>query len=184
MIWGDTIVVNYDEIDFDFERYGSICSNPSVRIDSFFIYEFIDEISWFSLSLNEGSKWSIELIKEFEEYWIWNWDDYWLNDGEDFIVYNIPDSLSDDDFKDDLETCFLSANHTLPWSEEFLTEFRGYIDWSLISRAYYIPWSITLLGKHFGNFDKKHLINNYALWEKIFKIPVSENNKIVEAVFG
>lgn len=182
--WEDTIIIEADYDSYDISRYGGICSNPSVKIDQNFIHEFSHKISWQSLSCNQGTSWSIELIKEFEDEWMWSRDDTYFYGG-DVFQFIIPDYESEGDYSDELidTNIFLSANYALPWNEEFLEEFKELLDWSIISGAYYIPWSIPLLRKFFPLLDKGHLIWNFALWEKVFRLPVSENEKIIETVF-
>ncbi|MDU9049396.1 MAG: hypothetical protein Q3M30_11120 [Candidatus Electrothrix sp. Rat3] len=180
--WEDTIIIEVDHISYDIHRYGGICSNPSVKIDQNFIHEFSHKISWQSLSWNQGADWSIELIKEFEDEWMWSWNDADFY-GEDVFQFLIPEYASEDDYSYNLTETNFSANYALPWSEEFLEEFKQFLDWSIISRAYYIPWSIPLLTKFFPLWDKEGLISNFALWEKVFRLPVSENEKIIETVF-
>ncbi len=186
--WEDTIIIDNYQDDFDIptdiKRYGGLCSNPSIKINRAFITDFFDQINWQSLGLNEGLDWSIELLKEFRDYWVWSYQDY-ERDGEDFIEFIGPDCnfIDPHEYRFDIENFFLSANHTLPWNEELLEEFKTWLDWSVLSKAYYIPWSISLLKKFFPFWDKERLIKNYSFWEKIFSIPVSQNKKIIEAVF-
>ena len=183
--WEDTIVLNihyYDSYEM-IDRYAGICSNSSVNIDREFIEEFIDQICWASLGLNENIEWSIELLKEFEEHWFWSWDDHDGYGDEDFIWYNMPDYDEKDHYKYTLEDFYLSANHMLPWNEELLEEFKDVVDWAVVSKAYYIPWSVSLLKNFFPFFKKERLVGNFSLWEKVFRLPVSENKKIIEAVF-
>ncbi|MDJ0625358.1 MAG: hypothetical protein QNJ31_03215 [Candidatus Caenarcaniphilales bacterium] len=179
LIWEDTILLDSSEYSSSYyvDRFGGLCSNSSIGFNLDLIETFTDQISWHSLSLNEGIQWSVPLIKRFEEFWFYSFD----NELEEIVTYNIPEYNSESDFDYCLKQFCFTANHTLPWSSELLEEFKDNWDWGILSESYFLPWSTDLIQKFKGKFVLKELVNNQAVWEKVFQSKIDKT--VLDQVF-
>ncbi len=76
----------------------------------------------------------------------------------------------------------LCVNPWIVWTEAMLDEFEDRIHWKFLSRFSRIKWTKGILEKHFHRFDKKLLLNNEALFQKLIIPEMSPN--MLELVFG
>lgn len=76
----------------------------------------------------------------------------------------------------------LSVNPWIVWTEAMLDEFKDRIHWKFLSKFGRIKWTKGILEKHLNRLDKKLLLNNDALFQKLIIPEISPN--MLELVFG
>ncbi|OBX24708.1 helicase-like protein [Gelidibacter algens] len=170
------------EHNFEKQYFNGLCFNEAIPWSLNLIDKFKEQLNWRNLSSIKSLPWSEELIEHFYERW--NWEVLSSNSAISWsleMVYRWKDRLSfyslshktylklpidfirDNADKFDWEgdeygfSGGLSDNPNLPWSEEFIEEFKDKFNWTILSTRDFLPWSENFINKY----------SNYFCWENL-----------------
>lgn len=199
--------------NFNNKYFTGLSNNTSLAWSLSFITKYSEKLTWYNLSSNDSLPWSKELIEHFYERWNWEslsgnkaihwslemvyrWKDRlsfyslshktYLKLPIDFIrdnaikfdwegdEYGFSGGLCDnpnlpwseefiEEFKDKFNWHRLSAQDFLPWSESFIDRYEDYFCWGNLSYNSALPWSIKLIDKYFDRWDWESLSGNTSI---------------------
>ena len=111
--------------------------NKYCHWDSTTISLYRDQIDWPLFSLNSNALGDVKLIDEFITDIVWT--DFDSNSNKDQCI---------------------TYNQAVPWSEEFISKYENFIDFSQLSWCRQVPWTENLIEKYFDRWNWEGLSAN------------------------
>lgn len=159
-------------VEDDLKYFASI---PELQLQHPDEHNSLQEVDWGRMSYNGLFDWSIELIDQYLDQWIWSalaenesvpWDLEMLVRYEDFLHWPIFTPSGGETTT--IPSGCIATNDSMRWTREILERFRNKLDPYSLSYLTSIPWDFSLLCDFVGIFDLDSLHYNNACWDGAF----------------